>query len=141
MRDMTEDETRAFLMEGTRTGKLAWVGKDGRPHAAPIWFVLDGDDVVFNTHETTGKARALKRDGRACLVVDIDEPPFAFVKIDGTVSFDDDPGLLRDTATEIGGRYMGADRAEEFGQRNGVQGELVVRLTPEHITAVADMSD
>ena len=140
MRPMTPDETRAFLLEGTRTGKLAWVGRDGRPHVAPVWFTLDGDDVVFNTHIDTGKAKALRREGAACLVVDEESPPYGFVKIDATVSFDDDPARVRALATAVGGRYMGADRAEEYGARNGVAGELVVRLSPAKVTAVTDVS-
>lgn len=141
MREMTEDEASAFLMEGTRTGKLAWVGADGRPHVAPIWFVLDGRDVIFNTHEETGKAKALQREGRASLVVDLQEPPYAYVKIDGSITFEDDLDLIRESATEIGGRYMGAERAEEFGARNGVRGELVVRLTPARVSAFTDVSN
>ena len=35
---------------------------------------------------------------------------------------------------------MGEDRAEEFGQRNGVPGELVVRLSPTRVIAMADLS-
>jgi len=127
-------------MTGTRTGKLAWVAKDGRPHVAPIWFVLDGDDIIFNTHEDSGKAKALRREGRASLVVDDQEPPYSFVKIDGPISFEDDPDRVLAVATEIGGRYMGADRAEEYGTRNGVPGELVVRLTPERTMASAEVS-
>ena len=141
MRQMTDDETRAFLMEGTRTGKIAWVGQDGRPHVAPIWFVLDGEDLVFNTHESSGKATALDREGRASLVVDDETPPFSFVIVDGTVTMDDDLDTVRRFATEIGGRYMGDDRAEEFGERNGVSGELLVRLTPTRVVARADVSD
>ena len=140
MREMTPDETVDFLMTGTRTGKIAWVGKDGRPHVAPIWFVLDGDDVIFNTHEDSGKAKALQREGQASMVVDLEAPPYAFVKIDGAVTFEDDLERVRSVATQIGSRYMGADRAEEFGQRNGVPGELVVRLSPTRITALADVS-
>ena len=138
---MTPEETAAFLSQGTRTGKLAWVGQDRRPHVAPIWFVLDGDDLVFNTHASSGKAKALLREGRASLVVDDQAPPYSFVKVDGTITFDDDPERARAFATEIGGRYMGADRAEEFGARNGGEGELVVRLTPSQITARADISN
>ena len=137
---MIPEETTNFLLDGTRTGKLAWVSQTGAPHVAPIWFILDGDDIIFNTHEDSGKAKALKREGRASLVVDLEEPPYAFVKIDGTVSFEDDPVRVKAVATEIGGRYMGADRADEFGARNGVSGELVVRLTPTEITALDDLS-
>ena len=140
MRPMTTDETTAFLLAGTRTGKLAWVSQNGAPHVAPIWFTLEGDDVIFNTHEDSGKAKALAREGRACLLVDLEEPPYAFVKIDATVSFEDDLDRVRAVATEICGRYMGEDRAEEFGNRNGVPGELVVRLIPTKVTAVDDLS-
>ena len=140
MQPMTPEETTAFLLAGTRTGKLAWVSQTGAPHVAPIWFTLDGDDVIFNTHQDSGKAKALAREGRASLVVDLEEPPYAFVKIDATVSFDDDLDRVKAVATKIGGRYMGADRAEEFGARNGVPGELVVRLTPTKVTALDDLS-
>jgi hypothetical protein len=42
--------------------------------------------------------------------------------------------LLR-WATRIGSRYMGEERADEFGRRNAVPGELLVRLTPERVIA------
>lgn len=138
---MNSDEIRAFLTEGTRTGKLGWVSQDGRPHVAPIWFTFDGDDIVFNTHEDSGKFKAMRRTGQACLLVDDERPPFGFVKIDATVSFEDDLDVVRAFATRIGGRYMGEDRAEEFGARNGVPGEWLVRLTPTKTTAVTNMSD
>lgn len=137
---MTDTETQEFLLTGTRTGKLAWVSQTGAPHVAPIWFTLDGDDIIFNTHSESGKGKALQREGRASLVVDLEEPPFAFVKIDGTITIDDDLDNVRAVAKNIGRRYMGEDRAEEFGERNGVPGELVVRLTPTKITAVDDLA-
>ncbi len=62
------------------------------------------------------------------------------MKVDGTISFEDDLDLVRDVATQTGSRYMGVDRAEEFGARNGVAGELVVRLTPDRISAWDDLS-
>ena len=50
---MGDEERRRFMMEGTRTGKLATVRPDASPHVAPIWFVLDGDDVVLMTGSRT----------------------------------------------------------------------------------------
>lgn len=141
MASLSDPEVRDFLSAGTRTGKLAWVASDGAPHVTPIWFVLDGDDLVFNTGADTGKGKALAREGRASLVVDDDAPPFSFVKVDGTVTLSDELKEVRRFATVIGGRYMGEDRAEEFGARNGVPGELLVRLHPTKVRAHFDVAD
>lgn len=141
MASLSDERVRDFLSAGTRTGKIAWVASDGAPHVAPIWFVLDGDDLVFNTHSDSGKGRALAREGRASLVVDDQEPPYSFVKIDGAISLSEELEEVRRFATLIGGRYMGADRAEEFGERNGVPGELLVRLHPAKVTAGFDVAD
>ena len=132
---MTPVETRAFLLEGTRTGKLATTRKDGRPHVVPIWFVLDGDDVVFTTGADTVKGRSLRREGRAAICVDDERPPFAYVMVEGRVEISEEPEEMLRLATEIGGRYMGAERAEEFGRRNAVEGELLVRLKPDNIVS------
>lgn len=138
---MSSEEARAFLAEGTRTGKLAVVRKDGRPLVTPIWFVLDGDDVVFMTHESSGKGRAVRRDTRVAMVVDEEVAPFAFVLIEGVVSVSEDLDELRHWGTVIGGRYMGVDRAEEYGARNGVPGELLVRLRPTRIVAASGIAE
>jgi PPOX class probable F420-dependent enzyme len=134
-------DLRAFLLHGTRTGKLATVRADGTPHVVPIWFVLDGDDIIFNTGIATVKGRAMQRDPRVCFCVDDETPPFSFATITGTVTLSEDLGELVRWATAIGGRYMGADRAEEFGQRNGVPGEVVVRLTPTKSVFQRDLAD
>ena len=81
-RSMTDDERRAFLLEGTRTGKVAWISPQGNVHVAPIWFVLDGDDVLFTTHEDSAKGKALTDGGRLSMVVDDQAPPFSYVKVD-----------------------------------------------------------
>jgi Pyridoxamine 5'-phosphate oxidase len=54
---MTGDELEQFLGSGTRTGKLATVRADGSPHVAPVWFVLDGGDLIFMTGESTVRAK------------------------------------------------------------------------------------
>lgn len=137
---MTDEEWRAFVSEGTRTGKLSTVRADGSPHVAPIWFLLDGDEVVFNTGKETVKGRSLARDGRVALCVDDDRPPFHFVTLSGRARLSEDLGELRDWATRIAARYMGEERAEEFGARNGVPGELLVRVTVDHVVAVKDLA-
>jgi PPOX class probable F420-dependent enzyme len=140
MQTMTSQQWHEFVMAGTLTGKLAVTRADGRPHVTPIWFVLDGDDIMLNTGAGTVKGKALRRDPRVCLSVDDQKPPFSFVVIDGVAELSEDVGELRRWATAIGGRYMGADRAEEFGARNAVPGELLVRIRPSRVIAQAEIS-
>lgn len=129
-----------FLASGTRTGMLGYVAKDGRPLVAPIWFLVEDGELVFNTGSDTAKARAIGRDPRVVLTADLPEPPFAFVQVQGEARTETDPQELLRVATELGGRYMGPDRAEEFGRRNGVPGELVVRIRPTKVIAHLDMT-
>jgi PPOX class probable F420-dependent enzyme len=114
--------------------------KDGHPHVMPVWFVLNGDQIVFTTGANSVKGRNLQRDPRIALVVEDDEPLFAFVHVRGLVTIHEDLDELLRFATEIGSRYMGEARAEEFGRRNSVPGELLVRVTPERVIAEADVA-
>jgi PPOX class probable F420-dependent enzyme len=136
---VADPEIRAFLLEGTRTGKLSYRAADGRPLVVPVWFVIDSDRLVFNTGKNTAEGRALARDPRAAVCVDLEQPPYAFVQVQGVAELSEDPAELVATATAIGARYMGPERAEEFGRRNGVPGELVVRLRPTKVIACFDM--
>ncbi|WP_409473737.1 PPOX class F420-dependent oxidoreductase [Streptomyces sp. HC307] len=138
---MTGKEWREFVSYGTRTGKLSTVRADGSPHVTPIWFLLDGDEVVFNTGKGSVKGRNLARDGRVALCVDDDRPPFDYVVLQGRARLSEDLDELRLWATRIGARYMGEERAEEFGARNGVPGELLVRVTIDKVVAQKAVAD
>jgi len=137
---MSPTETRAFLSQCTRTAKLATTRRDGAPHVAPIWFVLDGDDLIFTTGAGTLKGKGLARDPRLAICVDDERPPFAFVVVEGTATLSTEVDEMLVWATRLGARYMGAENAEEFGRRNAVPGELLVRVTPTHIVAKADIA-
>jgi hypothetical protein len=147
---MSADEIRSFLLHGTRTAKLAFVGGNGAPSVTPVWYVLDDEhgpgptgvpDVIFTTGVETAKGRALRRDARVAMVIDDEKPPFAFVRIAGDAELSEDVDECRHWATHIGGRYMGADRAEEFGRRNGVPGEYLVRVRPIRVVSEAGVAD
>ena len=134
------DDVIAFLSEGTRTGKLGYTASDGRPLVAPIWFVVDNGQLAFNTGSDTAKGRALARDSRTVLCVDDQQPPYSFVQVQGIAALSEEPGDVLDIAVRTGARYMGAERAEEFGRRNAVPGELVVRIRPTKVTAAFNVA-
>ena len=141
MREMTTEEALEFLATGTRTAKVAWVASDGRPHVAPIWFIVEDGDILFATSAEAGKSRAMRREPRISMVVDVEKPPYALVKVDGTVEITEDLDEVRRVATLCGGRYMGADQAEAYGARNGVPGECLVRLRPSSIAGFDGIAD
>jgi PPOX class probable F420-dependent enzyme len=136
---ISDPEISEFLSAGTRTGKLAFTGADGRPLVAPVWFIVEDNCLVFNTGTDTAKGRAIGRDPRITMCVDLEVPPYAFVQVQGEAEVSEDPGELVRTAIAIAARYVGAEQAEAFGKRNGVPGELVVRLRPAKVIAMLDV--
>jgi PPOX class probable F420-dependent enzyme len=137
---LNDPEVRDFLQHGTRTGKLSYLAASGRPLVTPIWFVVDDGSLVFNTGKDTAKGRSLARDPRATICVDLQEPPYGFVQVQGDAELSEDPAELLRTATVIAARYMGPELAEEFGKRNAVPGEYVVRLRPTKVLAAFNMT-
>jgi hypothetical protein len=110
---MTGDDWKHFAFGRPRTAKLATVRADGAPHVAPVWVALDGDET----------------------------PPFSFVLVEGEARISEDVDALLAWSTIIGGRYMGNDRAEEFGRRNAVPGELLVHVRPTRFVGHRNVSE
>lgn len=119
---------------------MSYLAADGRPLVVPVWFVIDDGCLVFNTGRDTAKGRSLARNLLAAICVDLEQPPYAVVQVQGVVEITDDPADLLATATAIAARYMGADRAQEYGRRNAMAGELVVRLRPKKVIANLDVT-
>ena len=140
MRKMEETEIMDYIDEQPRTAHLATVRADGRPHVSVIWVIRDGEEIVFTTWQTSVKAKNLARTGQAALSID-DFSDGSYIAIEGTVTIDPDPDLVRHWAARLGGKYMGEDRAEEFGARNGIPGEVTCRLRPTHLSGVRGITD
>jgi PPOX class probable F420-dependent enzyme len=149
MTEMSKAEIARFLMQGTFTGKLATVKKDGSSHVVPIWFVLDNrnsrggkiGDIILTTGDTSVKAQNIQRDNRVSICIDDQTPPFSFVTIFGTAKIHPykQKEVLR-WATKIAERYMGKDNAEGYGKRNSEEGLVLVRIKPRRILAEKDIA-
>ena len=125
MSEMTKDEVRNFLLQGTLTGKLGTTNKNGTPHVVPIWYTLDDEDnIIFNTGNNSVKAKNIRRNNRVRLCVDDQTPLYSFVTIDGIAEIinNADQKELFKWAKIIAARYMGNDKAEEYGKRNSSEG-------------------
>ncbi len=141
MGNMTPAEVLRFLADGARTGKLATASPTGLPHVAPIWFLVDGRDLVFTTGRDTVKGRNLRANPRAALSVDAEPYPHSFVVVRGAVTVIELAPDLLDWATRLAARYVPAARAEEYGRRNAVPEELLCRLHIQTMTGIRDIAD
>lgn len=133
---MTPDDITAFLRDNPRPAYVATTRADGRPHVAPVWYVMDGEQVVFTTDRDSVKGRNLLRTGIATVTVDDPEPPFSFVVLEGQAEAKEDRAAVLRWATTIAAKYLGDDRAEAVGKRSDVPGELIVRITPVRATGM-----
>jgi PPOX class probable F420-dependent enzyme len=124
-----------------RTAKVAVTRRDGSPHVAPVWVDLDGDEIVFMTAADTIKGKSILRDGRVAMCFDDELPPFSYVTISGTTTTSTDPVELLEWATRIAARYMGSELAEQYGRRNAVPPEMVVRVTPTNVVAMQGIAE
>jgi PPOX class probable F420-dependent enzyme len=144
MATMTREEAIEFLGVGTRTGRLATASRQGTPHVAPVWFVVDSDDLVFTTGFETVKGRHLRTNPRAAMTVDLDEFPYHFVVVRGPVTVQEHPEEYPDNflhwATKLAQRYVPPSQAKEYGRRNAVPGEMLCRLSMRRIAGVRDVA-
>jgi PPOX class probable F420-dependent enzyme len=137
---MDDQQVLAFLDAGAPTAHLATVRPDGRPHVVPIWYVVDGRDLVFVTHSSSVKARNLRRTEYAAVSVDDPQPPFSFVTVEGPVTLVSDMDQVRHWGKLGAARYIGADAAHEYAYGAHFPDDLLGRLTPERMTGVAALA-
>jgi PPOX class probable F420-dependent enzyme len=145
MTEMSKKEIKTFLMQGTLTGKMATVKKDGGPHLVPFWFIIDNNNdksnIIFTTSSTSVKAKNIQRDNRVCICVDDQKPPFSFVMIYGIAKIHRcGQNELFKWATKIAERYVGKSNANAYGKRNSTEGEVLVIIKPKKIIAEKDIA-
>ena len=124
MTEMSKAEVARFLMQGTFTGKLATVKKDGSPHVVPIWFVVENakgrgeaGNIILTTGDASVKANNIQHDGRVNICIDDQKFPFSFVTIHGTAKiYPYKQKEVLEWATKIAERYMGKKMPRLMGR-------------------------
>jgi PPOX class probable F420-dependent enzyme len=148
MTEMSKVEVARFLIKGTFTGKLATVKKDGSPHVVPVWFVVESGkgrgkagNIILTTGDTSVKANNIQHDGRVSICIDDQKFPFSFVTIHGTAKiYPYKQKEVLEWATKIAERYVGKKNAKTYGEVNGGEGAVLVRIKPIKVIAEKDIS-
>lgn len=137
---MSREEAHAFLRAGARTAAVASTRADGSPHVVPVWFIVDGDALVFTCAGASVKARNLARDPRIAMSVDDEAFPYAFATVSGRAEIVERPDDFLAWTTRIAHRYVGAARADEYGRRDAELDDWLVRVPMQRVFAQAEIA-
>lgn len=132
---MLSDRQRAFL-DGRRFATLATVEPDGSPHLTAMWYLLEGDEIVFNTARERRKVTNLTRDPRVALLV-LDG--YTFVRVEGRARLSaQGPDALADIH-RLAVRYDGEESAARAMERFRTQERLSYRFRIADVYASSDL--
>ena len=117
------------ILRGPHTGVLTTLFSDGSPQSTPVWFLLDGDDILFSTTADKQKLRNIARDPRATFAVYDPTNEMSYVEVRGTITVTDDPTYdTRDRIVQKHG-YENGSAFDAPGTKR-----FTLRLTPNKIT-------
>ncbi|HZP97566.1 MAG TPA: PPOX class F420-dependent oxidoreductase [Candidatus Limnocylindria bacterium] len=109
------DDQRRFL-EDLHFAVLGTVNRSGSPHLTVMWYLLDGDEILFNTVVGRAKESNLERDPRVSLLV-YDATGYEYIRIDGRARAIDDPAVGQADIRRLAMRYYRDDARVERAVR------------------------
>ena len=103
-------EAAAFLEE-SRTVTCATIGRDGRPHLMPLWYVVRDGELWAWTYAKSQKIRNLERDARCTLQIEAGD---SYLELRGVMlkcaaAIHRELEIVRGVGQDLAVRYGGAD--------------------------------
>jgi PPOX class probable F420-dependent enzyme len=135
---MTPDEMRTFLDEG-RDLQVASINADGTPHLVTMWYLRDGEDLLFWTYAKSQKVVNVRRDPRATVLVATGEKyeELKGVSITGSTTVVEDLDEVLAFGEKVYEKYWGPidnDLVREGVRTMGAK-RVVIRVTPVKTTS------
>jgi len=125
----TTNEKFLAILQGPCTGVLTTLFADGSPQSTPVWFLLDGDDILFSTTADAQKLRNITGDPRSTFAVYSPTDDMSYVEVRGAIEISEDPTAdTRDRIVQKHGYVDGSAFDAPGTQR------FTLRLTPIKIT-------
>ncbi len=131
---MDASERRDFVRTN-HTCVVGYTRKNAPPSMSIVYYVMDGDDILFSTMRERQKAKAVAREGELSIAVLDGQWPPTYLVVDGDAELETNPETIVDVAMKIGGVMAGEPLAEEVRPfvKEGCEkeGRVVVRVTPK----------
>lgn len=123
-----DDPVVAELLAGPNLARLAYVGRNGRPHVVPIWCAYRDGEFVMVTGPKADKVAALQRNPAVALTIDSSKPPYHVLLVDGDATVEPTDGMAPEYP-DIVARYLGpAAEAYLAPMRERVKSQRRIRV-------------
>jgi PPOX class probable F420-dependent enzyme len=133
---LTDEELRAYL-EDNKVMQVATMGPRGFPHVVPLWFVIDGDDLVGWTFSKSQKAKNLERDPRATVAIEdgVEYQELRGVMLECDVELERDTERVAKVGEALVDRYGGGSEEMKEGFRAQAPKRVGLRFKPARIVS------
>jgi hypothetical protein len=130
---MFDEAARQFL-DKRLLARLSTIGSDGYPHVVPIWYMRDGDDLVFISDRTAHKTQnALANPkGAATIGGDMDDDAGYMIRGDLVVETDTNQAITWRVIDRYEDKASG-DKLKEEWKNDDI---VVIRLKPRKVVRV-----
>ena len=121
-----------MFLEAHRLSVIAIERKAGPPSLSPVYYVLDGDDILISTTARRFKGRAVKRHPDVTLCVLAEEFPFPYLTVYGTATIEDGgaPELMARIGQKMFGAPIDSATMPAIVERARQEQRVVLRVTP-----------
>jgi PPOX class probable F420-dependent enzyme len=131
---MFNDQLRDLLTQPV-IARFSTVRPDGYPHTVPVWFFLEGDDLLVFALSETRKVKNALANPKGCLSIGGDPPSSPGYLIDGDLTVEDDPDHV--VAARITRHYEPPEEAEADLAAWRDETFSVLRLKPKRVVKVS----
>jgi general stress protein 26 len=127
---MIDEQVRAVLAQ-SEIVRLTTVQSDGYPHTVPVWFMLDGDDLIVFSGSEAQKVKNVQQNNKGNISFGGDPAGSPCYTILGDIEIEDD--LDHALTARITYHYEKPKKAEEFLTEWKDDPHVILRLKPKRI--------
>lgn len=130
---MFDDDTRANLMRPVIV-RLTTIRPNGYPHTVPVWFMLDGDDIIVFAGSRSQKVKNVWENKKGNISLGGDPAGSPCFTIEGDIEIEDDPEHT--LTARITHHYESPEKAEEYLREWKDDPHVILRLKPRNVIKV-----
>jgi general stress protein 26 len=131
---MFDNAAREFLQK-TLIARLSVIDPEGYPHTVPVWFMLEGDDIIFIAERSTRKVGYIQHNSKAAVTIGGDSEDGGGYLIKGEIAMEEDPGLA--WMRKVTYHYEEPEQAAKDCADWAELDMIVLRLRPRRVIKVA----